>query len=95
MKTTVLGTSFNVSAYSGTAQSVAVLSGRVKVSTETEELLLEPGQQASLEKGALNKYEVEAHEISSWRNGTLSFYDTPLSTVVLKLERWYNVQISL
>ncbi|PTB91724.1 hypothetical protein C9994_15070 [Marivirga lumbricoides] len=95
MKTTVLGTSFNVSAYPHASQSVEVLSGKVKVSSEIEEVVLVPGQKASLEKGMINKYEVKTSEISSWRNGTLSFRDSPLSTVVVKLERWYNVQISL
>lgn len=95
MQTTVLGTSFNINAYENSKQAVSVVSGKVQVKNENYAVVLEKDQQVLVEQGRMEKQDVIASELSSWRNGVLVFKDTPMLEVARKLEKWYNVKIVL
>lgn len=96
LETQVLGTSFNIRVYSPDNAHVTLLEGSIKVSDthHTKELLIKPGQNATLQKGGtFSIHEVQAKEYSTWAEGQFYFDDTELIEIMRELGRWYNVNI--
>lgn len=96
LETRVLGTAFNVRAYSLDDTQVTLVEGSVKVSDKHQnELQLKPGEHATLRKGsALKSAQVEeASAYRSWADGQFYFDDTELVEIMRELGRWYNVDI--
>ncbi len=96
----VLGTKFNVSAYPADKKAQTTLkTGRVEVTVETtnKKYILNPNDQLTYTCGnnstVLSK--VKTSYYTEWSAGSLSINDEPLSTVIEKLERYYNVKIIL
>ena len=100
LKTTVLGTSFNIRAYKeDKTLSVAVVTGKVRVAAPDvqSEVQLIPDQQAVFDKKErrLNKNkQVSASGLASWRDGLFQFRNTTFSEVTAILQRSYNVRIT-
>ena len=92
LETLVLGTSFNVRAYSEDDTQVTLVKGSVKVSDNRQnELCLQPGEHTD-EK--LNKTQVEkAEDYHSWAEGIFYFDNTELIEIMRELGRWYNINI--
>ena len=95
---TVLGTSFNFRSYPEEEEVVITLeSGSVSMysKTEQQEILLEPGEQGTLNKesGRLSKQEVETYLYSAWKDGRFVFRDTRLEDLFNILARWYDLEI--
>jgi len=96
-KIEVLGTSFNVKAYSDGEFESTLVEGSVKVNgSGNHSLTLIPGQQAYLdEQGELNIRKVDPEVFTSWKEGKLIFYREPFAKMAKRLERWYNVTIEV
>lgn len=99
MKVKVLGTKFNLSAYpeDRTAQT-SLFEGKVELSRNgLANLILKPGQMAALDKKSNEiKYtEGEISHTTSWMQNKLYMENMSLQDVCTKLERWYDVQITL
>lgn len=91
----VLGTHFNVNAYSEESSvKTTLLEGSVKIVNADKERLLHPGQQAELTKSgiALNK-KVDIQQVMAWKNGFFSFNSTDIYSIMRQVGRWYNVEI--
>ncbi len=94
----VLGTAFNVMAYEHEMPAVTLERGKVLLETASNDgRMLTPGQQAVIDtlNQSIMLKDVEPGLYSSWVNNRLIFKDEPLSTVVKRLERWYNIEISI
>ncbi len=91
----VLGTKFNVSAYSDEAvQHTTLCEGAVSVAVSGQELLLAPGQQAYMGRdGQAVVRQVDAALFASWHQGLLQFEDETLENIVGKLSKWYDADI--
>lgn len=92
LQTQVLGTSFNVRAYSPEDTRVTLLRGSVKVSDRHRgELLLRPGEgtDSSLDRKTVD----DAEDCRAWTDGRFAFDDAPLVEIMRELGRWYNVDI--
>lgn len=90
----VTGTSFNASCYPGEGQCRAVLeSGKINLRTEHGVAVVDVGECASYDivSGKVTVEAVDLKYFTSWRYGTFYFYNTPLSEIVQKLGRWYDV----
>lgn len=88
----VLGTRFNVSAYANIASvKTTLLRGSVSVSNGRDKLILTPGEQAVCRGNGIEKYEVDAHLVTAWVNGTFEFEDLSLGEITDQLGRWYDV----
>jgi len=90
----VTGTSFNASCYPGEGQCRAVLeSGKINLRTEHGVAAVDVGECASYDivSGKVTVEAVDLKYFTSWRYGTFYFYNTPLSEIVQKLGRWYDV----
>ena len=92
----VLGTAFDISAYQGEKASVTLVRGKVAIETPKGcETVLKPREQAFVKKGSIQKRNVNPDLYISWKDNLLVFVDEPLEEVVSKLERWYNLDISI
>ena len=93
----VLGTKFNVKAYSGDEKATATLtSGKVEVTTNTKvSKILNPNEQLIFNKAtsAIDIAEVLSSETDSWLNGQLIFDNVPLKEIIQTLERKFDVTI--
>lgn len=91
----VTGTSFNASCYPEDKIFDAVLeSGRISFRADGRTVEVEPGQRALYDpaKGGISVENVDLKYYSAWRDGTFYFYDTPLTEIMAKLGRWYDVE---
>ncbi len=93
----VLGTKFNVSAYNNMPFTTTLLEGSVVLSkkSSTKEVVLEPGFQSSLQSGKFETQKVDPYLFTSWKDGKLVFSREPFELVAKRLERWFNVKITL
>lgn len=93
--TTVLGTSFNISAFPDMDEiEVTVTTGRVKVESNDDVVSeLIPGQQASYSRSdnLLKVGEVDIRNYTAWKDGTIYLSDMTLLEASKILSRWYNV----
>ena len=90
----VFGTSFNVSSYRGNHPSVVLVEGSVGLTSATtrKELILVPNEQAILsDEGFFDKKTVNTELFTSWKDGYLTFNDTPVSEALKQIERYYNL----
>jgi ferric-dicitrate binding protein FerR (iron transport regulator) len=92
----VLGTHFNINAYSDEASiKTTLLEGAVKVTKDAATALLKPGQQArtSHASSQIQVKEADTEAAVAWKNGYFSFNQTDLPTVMRQIARWYDVDI--
>jgi len=90
----VLGTHFNINAYSESKGLVrtTLVEGRVNVVTTKGEQLIKPGEQAVNRRGDIDVQEQDTEDILAWKNGYFKI-DGELSEVMLSLGRWYNMEV--
>lgn len=96
----VLGTKFNVAAFPNEKVTEVVLQeGKVKVNgyNGTFTVDMKPDEKFTydkdLESGTIQT--VNAEHFSSWKDGLLVFRNEPLSEVLKRIGRWYNVEFVL
>ncbi|MBS1564182.1 MAG: FecR family protein, partial [Bacteroidetes bacterium] len=100
----VLGTDFNVMAYTDEPQSkTTLIEGKVRVSAvrggtlplQGAGGLLSPGEQALLSPSG--NLSVDAHadieQAVAWKNGMQSFKDADIKTIMRQVARWYNIDV--
>jgi transmembrane sensor len=101
MTVDVLGTHFNVMAYTDEKSvKTTLLEGAVKVSEGGQERLLSPGQQASLNlfpqapaPSQISVRPVDVQQVIAWKNGFFEFDNMDLGTIMRQISRWYDVDI--
>lgn len=105
----VLGTAFNINAYSNESDVKTTLEdGMVKVKnispavaeTANKELVLKPGQQAVVATGnnpsslAITlEQDADVEKITAWKKGIFNFEGSSLVQVMKELERWYDIDV--
>jgi transmembrane sensor len=93
---TVLGTHFNVNAYSDepTAKTT-LLEGSVKVTRNNHSVIINPGEQTQLSKNGTLKviHDANVDEAVAWRNGLFEFQDADLQSILRQVMRWYDVEV--
>ncbi len=93
MQILVHGTSFNISAYKeDKEQSVVLVKGSVQVKNNNEWLSLSPNEMVKISEKKMEKETVDVLEHISWKGGVLIFNKTPMSEVLNKIGRYYNVE---
>lgn len=95
VQVTVLGTSFNLSAYGADREAVATLvTGAVEVCSRTARVQLTPGRQAVIDNdaGGIVVAEVDTKFYTSWTRGVFEFDMMALEDVTARLSRWYGVK---
>lgn len=101
LKVKVLGTMFDVNAYSNNETiSVALQSGNVELfhsKNESFKYELVPGEMAQydIHSAKVVIKEVNVGRITAWTDGILYFNDSPMKEVLIQLERKYNIDIEV
>ena len=95
MDVKVLGTRFNVNAYTDNeVVSTTLVDGSVEVASGTQKpITLVPGEQAYGEAGELEKREVNIRLYTSWIDGRFMFNNVELEEIVKQISRWYDVDV--
>lgn len=89
----VTGTSFNLRAYPGESSQTTLVSGKVSVFHQDEEVSLHPGDQISCDENGYTIRQVDVSSYLSWNDQRFIFEDELLEDVMKKLERWYDIQV--
>lgn len=92
----VLGTNFNINAYSDEdIVRTTLLKGSVKVRQGENQQLLLPGQQAQLDKDDKFRLipDADVDVEMAWKNNEFYFKYADLKTVMRQLSRWYDLEI--
>ena len=93
----VLGTHFNINAYTDEDNiETTLLEGQVTVNSKEAITVLTPGQQAQLHKssGKVKKLQhVNMAEIMAWKEGRFLFKSVDVESILRQASRWYDVDI--
>lgn len=97
MEVEVLGTEFDLMAYSDEDHQAATLvSGDVVVRSGDKKISLKPDQQVVLNKQAssLNLIDnPEVETIVAWKNGVFQFHDASIQSIMRQAARWYDIEV--
>ncbi|WP_316812071.1 FecR family protein [Pedobacter heparinus] len=96
-KIEVLGTHFNVNAYTDEPSSkTTLIEGRVKVvnNDSGREDFLKPGEQSVVQSNSTMINKADEEEALAWVNDKIIFNDEPLADIMRKVARWYNVEVT-
>lgn len=92
---TVLGTHFNVNSYDDEPNvKTTLLEGMVKVSSNSEDEVIKPGQQAINDGSAIIVKRADTEMAVAWKNGEFMFARENLKSIMRKVKRWYNVEVA-
>lgn len=97
-KVKVLGTSFNLSAYpSENYVEVVLQEGKVEFADKEHDkkITLLPSERLVFQNGDINKTKTDPAKYNAWTEGKLVFRGDPMSEVARRIERWYNVKVTL
>ena len=93
---TVLGTHFNINAYSDEpVAKTTLVEGSVKVTRNSQSVVIKPGEQSQLNSSGTLKVIRNANvdEAVAWRNGLFEFQDADLQSILRQVMRWYDVDV--
>ncbi|MEG0796553.1 MAG: FecR domain-containing protein [Odoribacter sp.] len=96
VKVQVLGTSFNVRAYGDEDCVETVLEkGSVRMWRGSENMILKPGFRAIYDRkiGQMSAASVDTELYTAWREGHFIFYKESIEQILLKLSRWYGMEV--
>ncbi|KAA2241281.1 DUF4974 domain-containing protein [Chitinophaga agrisoli] len=92
---TVTGTKFNVKAYTDEVYTrTTLVEGGVRLTAGTNNVLLHPGEEGVWEQQHIIVQEAYMEEALAWKNGRFVFRSEPLGSIMRKLSRWYDIDVS-
>lgn len=92
----VLGTQFNVEAYSENEFTTSLIRGSVKVTDKSqpnESVVLEPNNTVRLNNGKLTVTPITDFNPYTWKEGLITFKDIKFKDLMKKLEKNYGIRI--
>ena len=92
----VLGTHFNVNAYSDESDvKTTLLEGSVKLSHENSSAVLLPGEQgiAGPLSATIQTKKVNVSHVIAWKNGYFIFKGQKIDDIMRQISRWYDVDV--
>jgi transmembrane sensor len=91
----VLGTSFNIKAYSDeTTTTTTLVAGAVRVANGHNQHVLQPGQQSLADQqGSLAVSAANIEEAVAWKDGYFIFHNASIRDIMRQASRWYDVNI--
>jgi transmembrane sensor len=91
----VLGTHFNISAYTDEQSiSTTLLEGSVKINYRNKSTLIKPGQMAINDSGeGVTVMQANIEEVMAWKNDSFIFNNESITSIMKKISRWYDVDV--
>lgn len=91
----VLGTQFNINSYSDEEDiKTTLIEGSVKIIYKDKVVLLSPGQQFQPRESKVKVVDADTEEVIAWKNGYFLFKNEDIQSIMRKISRWYNVEVS-
>ncbi len=91
---TVLGTSFNVQAYTDEPGTrTTLVSGAVSITSGDNKKILKPGEMATVSEGKISIRQVDTANIIAWKNDLFCFRETTIPELMRQLARWYDIEV--
>ena len=91
---TVLGTAFNINAYTDASVYTTLVHGKVQFSSSSiGTIILSPGEQAVVSANGSEKRMVDLDEYVGWVDGRYVCNNRPLGEIMQTFERWYDIQV--
>lgn len=95
IKTTALGTQFEVNNYEGLQCSIALVEGLIQVENASSKFVVSPNNQVVMRVGSdkliMSKFDTKICGL--WRENILVIDNEPIASIVEKLNRWHNIEI--
>jgi len=88
----VLGTTFNLNTYENELfTTTTLLEGSVKITHDNQTKVIRKGQEAKVK----DDIEVEPAQDNAiaWKNGTISFTNADIRTIMRQVSRWYDINV--
>ncbi|SHE39147.1 FecR family protein [Pedobacter caeni] len=90
----VLGTHFNINAYSDErALKTTLLEGSIRLTSMDRSEILKPNEQAILINNQITVNEVDPDETVAWKNNEFLFKNDDFKANMRKIARWYDVDV--
>lgn len=93
----VLGTQFNISAYTDEKRvKTTLVEGSVRViptDDHQSSVIIKPGEQVTTHRFGLRVEAVDTEPYIAWKDGRFHFKQTPLEEVLRQVSRWYDVEV--
>ncbi|MDI3321449.1 FecR family protein [Pinibacter soli] len=94
----VLGTHFNINAYTDEPQmNTTLLEGSIRFNDlqHDKSAVIVPGEQVQLsDDGKINvKKNVDLESVMGWKNGSFNFSSQDIVTIMRQISRWYDVEV--
>ena len=96
MQVTVLGTHFNVNAYTGhPGIQTTLLEGSVRLSQGSNRVTLRPGEQGNVdpESSEIRVAQANTNKVVAWKNGYFMFQDDDIQDIMQQIARWYDLEV--
>ena len=93
----VLGTEFNVRAYSNNPNTyVTLCEGSIELTTKEQSIVLKPNEQVVINnKGETSLASVNTTLYTAWKDGAFMYRNASLITIMEDLSRWYDTEIEI
>ncbi len=90
----VLGTSFNLNAYTDEPQvKTTLLSGSIRLNKQQ---VLRPGEQANIDNNSITvESNVETENAIAWKKGLFMMSSTDLPALFRQISRWYDIEVDM
>jgi transmembrane sensor len=94
MDVQVLGTHFNIKAYSGEQIQASLTEGSVQASHQSQKIILTPGNAATIQGTSLTKKEFDESTVLAWMKGAYYFDNETLENISHTVDRWFGYRFS-
>lgn len=89
-----IGTAFNISSYQDESHiKTTLVEGIAKVHANGTSRTLKPGEKTLVDQSKMLVEKADIESETAWLNGEFIFRDEKLRDVMLKLSRWYNINV--
>lgn len=90
----VLGTHFNINAYSDEAAvKTTLLEGSIRLAAINHSEILKPNEQAMLSNNRIAVNQIDPEETIAWKNNEFLFRNDDFKANMRKIARWYDVEV--
>ena len=95
MQVKVLGTHFNIMAYSDEAAiKTTLLEGAIQLNTGSKRNFLKPGQQGIVKDDDVQVIDADTDQAIAWKNGFFEFRRASIQDIMKQLSRWYDTEVT-
>jgi ferric-dicitrate binding protein FerR (iron transport regulator) len=92
----VLGTKFNVMAYDDFMRTeTSLIEGQVEIYKGSQVVALAPGQVLTYQDNKIKIKEANTIRSGYWKDGRFDFDQITLQELIVRLERWYDIDIKM